>query len=579
MVFLGSLRNRPAAMLWSKFAALPVWESRPSALFSLCAATLLGSLLLGGGTHGGFLTDAILELIAIPALLVASASLLALLRTKHAGGRVTVPLILCLVIVLLPLSQLLPLPPWIWTKLPNREELVAIFGLLGHDLPWLPISLVPNATWVSMLSLLPPLAIFLGTVQLDYDERRLMTLILLGMGVIAAFVGLIQVAQGASSPLRFFANTSDVEAVGYFANRNHFATLMYTLLPFAAAWTTDVAFTVGPWRGRKSLETTSIATLTAGFLVLVVLMAADILTRSRAGLALMIVAAFAALALPIADRRRPKDLTPIKLAVATGFLLLLLIGEFGLYRVYEKFSSDPLADARVAFARNTIEAAKAYMPFGSGVGTFVPVYQMFEPPRDLIANVYANHAHDDFLEMWLEGGALSLIILAAFVVWLIRRSAQIWWRIPDNARSLDVLLARAATIAIPLVLAHSFVDYPLRTGGIMAVFALCCALLIEPLTPARNDMKLRARIAEGKGSEYPQQASAAPVSLPATETEFASEWPKVAPDRPEAASQSAEVAPKEAEVRPKQDGALKKPPNQPPQLWGEDIEWPEQWRK
>ena len=568
-------------MLWSKFAAWSVWERRPGALFGLCAVTLLGSLLLGGGTHGGFLSDAILALIAIPAFLIAFVSLLALLRTKRTDSRLTLALILCVAIVLLPLFQLLPLPPWIWTKLPNREEFVAIFSLLGRELPWMPISVAPNATWVSMLSLLPPLAIFFSTVQLDYDERRSMTLIVLGMGVVAAFVGLIQVAQGPSSPLRFFAdaNFKDFEAVGFFANRNHFATLMYTLLPFAAAWTADVAFTVGPWRDRKSLETTSIATLTAGFLVLVVLVTADILTRSRAGLALMIVAAFAALALPIADRRRPTGLTPIKLALVTGVLLVLLIVQFGLYRVYEKFSVDTLADARVAFARNTIEAAKAYMPFGSGVGTFVPVYQMFEPPQDIIANVYANHAHNDFLEIWLEGGGLSLIVLAAFVVWLARSSAQIWWRIPDNARSLDVLLARAATIAVPLVLAHSVVDYPLRTGGIMAVFALCCALLIEPLTKARNDMKLRARMAEEKGREHPRQASALQVSLPAPQTEVAPKRAKAAPNPPDAVSKPAEVAPRQAEVGSPQDGAAKKPPTQPRQLWGEDIEWPEEWRK
>ena len=60
--------------------------------------------------------------------------------------------------------------------------------------------------------------------------------------------------------------------------------------------------------------------------------------------------------------------------------------------------------ARIPFAHNTITAAKAYMPFGSGVGTFVSVYPGFEPAHDAISNVYANHAHNDLLEVWLEGG-------------------------------------------------------------------------------------------------------------------------------------------------------------------------------
>lgn len=540
MVLFETLRNHPLGLKLGEL--VPAWlrEQRPSTLFGVSASILVASIMLGGGTRGGFLSDTMLELLAIPAFLAALSSLFAL--PTESRRRAKWALTLCSAIALVPLLQLVPLPPWMWTAMPHRQEMVAVFALLGRSMPWLPVSVEPDATWVSTLSLLPPLAIFLGVIQLGYRERRLMSLVVLGMGMVAAILGVIQVAQGPSSPLRFFAITSDTEAVGFFANQNHFAAFVYALLPFAAAWATDMAFTITPWRDRKHLETASVLILTSIFLVFTVLIGAEVLTRSRAGLALIIVAAFASLALPLADRRRPSRLTPIKLTSGLVLAVLLLSVQFGLYRVYEKFSVDPMQDARIVFARNTVAAVKAYMPFGSGVGTFVSVYPAFERPQDTIADVYVNHAHNDWLEMWLEGGVLSMVVMAAFAVWFALKCARIWRDGAAHARVLDLLLGRAATMVVPLIMAHSLVDYPLRTGAMMAVFALSCAFLVEPLVSGQDHGAIGAAGESGK-----ETVSGGPLPLlPAGH----------APD----------VMPAEPVPRPAEH-------------WGEDIEWPAEWRK
>ena len=68
------------------------------------------------------------------------------------------PLWFCLAVVLVPLGQLVPLPPELWTALPSREAAAEAFQLVGRELPWMPVSLSPRATWLSALSLLPPVA-------------------------------------------------------------------------------------------------------------------------------------------------------------------------------------------------------------------------------------------------------------------------------------------------------------------------------------------------------------------------------------------------------------------------------------
>jgi hypothetical protein len=544
VTFLESLRNHPLGVRLAHLVPLRAWQQRPRLFFILCAVTVVSSLLFGGGTRGGFLSDTILELIAIPAFLASLATLVALPRSES-KQRAEWALMLCLAIAALPLVQLVPLPPWLWTELPNREQMVTVFGLLGRELPWLPISVSPSATWVSALSLLPPFAIFLGVIQLSYRERRVMSLIFVAVGIVAAFVGLAQVAQGPDSPLRFFAVTNESEAVGFFANRNHFAALLYSLLLFGAAWATNVAFTVGSWSERKNFETSTIAMLTACFLGLVILIVTESITRSRAGLALTIIAIAGALALPLADRRRSSGgVTPVRLILASASLAIVLAVQFALYRILDRFADDPLADSRVTFARNTIAAAKAYMPFGSGVGTFVSVYPIFELPQDAISNAFVNHAHDDLLEVWLEGGVISLCLIAGFATWFLLCSAKIWWRVPDNIRAIDLLLARAATIVVPLIIAHCAVDYPLRTGAIMAVFAFSCALLIEPLAPAWDEMTVES--AKAREQTMDSISRAGPARVPAT----------------------ADGA----------DTASAKATPQPKGRWGEDVEWPDQWR-
>jgi O-antigen ligase len=541
---LESLRNHPLGVRLVQLVPVRAWQQRPHLFFILCAVTVVSSLLFGGGTRGGFLSDTILELIAIPAFLASLATLVALPRSES-KQRAEWALMLCLAIAALPLVQLVPLPPWLWTGLPNREQMVTVFGLLGRELPWLPISVSPSATWVSVLSLLPPFAIFLGVIQLSYSERRVMSLIFIAVGIVAAFVGLAQVAQGPGSPLRFFTVTNESEAVGFFANRNHFAALLYSLLLFGAAWATNVAFTVGSWSERKNFETSTIAMLTACFLGLVILIVTESITRSRAGLALTIIAVAGALALPLADRRRSSGrVTPVRLILASASLAIVLAVQFALYRILDRFADDPLADSRVTFARNTIAAAKAYMPFGSGVGTFVSVYPTFELPQDAISNAFVNHAHDDLLEVWLEGGVISLCLIGAFATWFLLRSAKIWWRVPDNIRAIDLLLARAATIVVPLIIAHCAVDYPLRTGAIMAVFAFSCALLIEPLAPAWDEMTVES--AKAREQTMDSISPAGPARVPAT----------------------ADGA----------DTASAKTSPQPKGRWGEDVEWPDQWR-
>jgi hypothetical protein len=132
-------------------------------------------------------------------------------------------------------------------------------------------------------------------------------------------------------------------------------------------------------------------------------------------------------------------------------------------------------------AQVTSQAAIANLPFGSGFGTFAPIYEKFEP-RTSLGNRYVNHAHNDWLELWLTGGAPAIMLAVGFLAWLAASAFRLWSRDQPEAPVLDLVLAQAAPIVIVLLLLHSALDYPLRTAALSVLFATACAYLIPQPT-------------------------------------------------------------------------------------------------
>ena len=58
--------------------------------------------------------------------------------------------------------------------------------------------------------------------------------LILGLGAVSLLLGFLQMTQGPASDLRFYEVTNPSEAVGFFANRNHFAALLNVTLIVSA---------------------------------------------------------------------------------------------------------------------------------------------------------------------------------------------------------------------------------------------------------------------------------------------------------------------------------------------------------
>jgi O-antigen ligase len=202
------------------------------------------------------------------------------------------------------------------------------------------------------------------------------------------------------------------------------------------------------------------------------------LTRSRAGMALLFVAGLSGLLLAWRHDWGQSGRRLLPFALGANLVALLLAFQFGFVGFMQRVEqSESFEDIRWPAAQVTLQAAIANMPFGSGSGTFAPIYEKFAP-RTLLGDRYLNQAHNDWLDLWLSGGAPAIVLAVGFLTWLTASTFKLWSTGQPEARVLDLALARAAPIVIVLLLLHSVVDYPLRTAALSVLFAMACAYLI-----------------------------------------------------------------------------------------------------
>lgn len=461
-------------------------------LFIIIAWTMFCTLLLGGGASNLYLTNALVEVMALPGLLVV------LWRLGDGGlsPAARSALYLIGVAVVLAVAQLLPLPPGLWSALPFRDKAAAAFAALGETTHWAPLSLTPETTIVGLLTLIAPVTLFIGVIFLNFPERRLLTLIVLAFGLINAFLGLAQLSQGPESPLSFYRYGGMGESVGLFANRNHEAALLYSLTPLAAAWIGGLAPAAAIRDRKGEVDTTSLIKLLAAIVTIFVLIVAALMTRSRAGVIFLMAALLGGFVLQPWRRLRAANSRAGGVYVSVAVLAMMLGLQYGLYKILMRFEEDPLADARIAINEATIKAAFKALPWGTGLGSFTPLYLAIERPADLLSDRYANFAHNDLLQFGLEAGLPGIVLMASFFLWFLARCRAIWRagsqgesdltrRAVSRHEAIDMLIARAATMSLVLLTLHSLVDYPLRTIAMMGLFAFFCALLVPPVRSDR----------------------------------------------------------------------------------------------
>ena len=268
-------------------------------------------------------------------------------------------------------------------------------------------------------------------------------------------LGALQTAGGDSWKIYSITNTG---AVGFFANRNFFGTLLLVNIPFAVALT-------GSGGAMKKNAGVTFKVVGAAYLLFILI--GIILNRSLAAALIAVPVSLASIAL-----------LPLKLNwkwYAAG-LAIIVAGALAFFLAGGALRSEVLGgdavsiQTRTAIWSQTLKILGDTFPFGTGLGSFREVYAFYEDPT-VVDRWYVNNAHSDYLELFLELGLPGLLLILAFLAWWFVQTKKVW-----QSANVD-FIARAATIASAAVLAHSLVDYPLRTAAIGSIFAFCLGVI------------------------------------------------------------------------------------------------------
>ncbi len=379
------------------------------------------ALIIGGGTDKSIGSDLGLQILAMPFLF----AFVMQFPSKHLDWRLNVFIGAILALMLL--------------------HILPTFGLNGR--PYL-VSVDAGRSLDSLIMVLVWIGVFHAVSQLRAGSQAVLLLYMLAGLLVNLLFSFFQFSSStfaqAMQILPYNANA------GFFENENHLSALVYLSVPFIIVLSKRI--------GIRFLEVP----------ILVSLLSFQFVIGSRAGLALIVMSILLSYAVFTPRRRLALSLTAVA-GTAGAILAWRYVPDWWT-------SGGPLS--RSVFSERALQAAFDNFPGGIGFGNFQLIYPSYES-ASIIVSKYVNHAHNDFLELFLEGSLLAVILIAVYYLLLARKC--IFGDLSD--------MQKAAVIGVIFVSIHSTVDYPLRTLALGVIFAVLNAVIFS--SPSKN-MKNRA---------------------------------------------------------------------------------------
>ena len=439
-------------MLVSSVVRTSPWRADRQLGIALPLVALV-ALAFGGGGSAYPLANLLAQIFALGALL--------LLGFSRAEGVRRMPralIVLAFLTMLLPLLQLVPLPPGIWQALPGRDLVEQSLALIGRSDSWFAWSVDRSRTLVAFASLIPVLAVL---ALFPWGRRGAATAVLyliVAMGLANFLFGALQLAipGGLLNP---YPVLSDGRLYGFFANHNS-AGLFFVIALCASIGAFQMA-------KRRSVE----RNVLAGAALIFVL--GTVLTNSRSSTTLLLLplALIAWIALlSIGDKRRRLKMGAIGFAAIAlvGAGAAWLLSNTRLATTAERFGS--LEDHRPEIWEDSLVSAERFWPVGSGTGTFRDVFPVDESLEYVLAG-NAGRAHSEYLEVAIESGIVGLLLIAAWVLFLA-------WAVFRARNRSNWPVVRAAGLAGLCIFLQAFLDYPLRNQAMLCVAGLLIAAMV-----------------------------------------------------------------------------------------------------
>lgn len=449
-------------------------------------ALIVIACLFGGGGVAYGLANLVVQLAAIFLLAVNGSAVWQVFR--RGPSLLAVPLFASLA---LPLLQLVPLPPSVWTELPGRGLMTEALAAVGPQ-GWRPATVSTARTFVAFLGLIAPFTVIAVGLAARKPAVDLAMQAFIAVGVVGVLLGAAQVLGGSGTAMLYPETTAPGVMTGFFANRNSTALFMVCCLLLLC--------------GRPVGKPLS-ARWIASFSAVLLLTVGVVLTQSRTGLVLLALPLGLALLKTVAglaDRKRGatsgnagRGMLVAGLAMATVLVGIAAVSaalpHSRLDTVLARF--DKSGEQRPAIWEDARYSAQRFWPVGAGMGTFDEVFQVDESLENITPR-RAGRAHNDYLEIAIEAGAAGFVLIGLWALWILWAT----WSAIGSAVGADQRWRALTGTGILLAIAlQSLLDYPLRNQTMLCLAAFAIVLLAS----ARGaDAEEKAPSGDGNRKEH-----------------------------------------------------------------------------
>ena len=333
------------------------------------------------------------------------------------------------------------------------------------------LSLDPHATRLVLIQLSTLFVYFSATLVFTDTPHRLHILVrtIMIFGFCLAIFGL---TQSFTSPTKVYwiRELSQSTAFGPFINRHHFAGYMEL----------TIALPLGLlFAGAIEKEKRLLYGFAAGLMGVALVM-----TSSRGGIISLVAQVFffvlvTSLWKPETEHKRSRRSRfkggLLKIGLGFGLIIGLLIGvlilggEFSLTRFIDSVNTDDPTTGRSHFWSVTLDIIRAHPWLGTGLGAFGVIYTHYDNRNGLFR---LEQAHNDYLQVFSDGGVIGAALALCFVV-LLFRGAFVRIKTKDTFRRGVVLASIGGCFA---VLVHSMFDFTLHTTSNALLFLVLAAL-------------------------------------------------------------------------------------------------------
>jgi O-antigen ligase len=354
------------------------------------------------------------------------------------------------------------------------------------------ISIAPGATWLFLQLFAAAFLLFAGLLRvLSRTGAVRLARGIAFIGFVLALVGIVQKATlgdhawGGMKIYGFWEPAFKLSTpFGPFVNKNHFAGWMLMGIPMALSQA--LAQSRLAHRPRRGLRDTLLwlsepegGRMLLYLVMSLVMILSLLMAGSRSGLACV---AVTLLAMAVSAGRRTSRRTAAAMAAAILLLLLLGLQWAGRDARLERFAADSESlSMRLTIWQVAAGIVREFPVFGTGLNTFGSATILYQPPG---SDLHYSEAHNDYLQLLVEGGIVSFLLLAVAIAALVHGTVG-RMRAGDDGDDARWVRVGAVTGLVAVGL-QALVEFTLQMPGNAVLFVVLMALALYVPAPHRK---------------------------------------------------------------------------------------------